>query len=74
MLAVPFILSINLPAYSITRENPLYFWAALAISTAYLLFVAISFLIISKRRAVNQPRALWYRQENEGYERKRQAG
>jgi len=60
MLAIPFVLSINLPAYSVTRDNPLYFWAALAISVTYLIFVTVSFLIISKRRAVNQPKSLWY--------------
>jgi ESS family glutamate:Na+ symporter len=74
MLAVPFILSINLPAYSVTRDNPLYFWAALAVSAAYLLFVVISFLVISKRRAVNQPKSLWYRHETSCSDSARRAG
>jgi ESS family glutamate:Na+ symporter len=75
MLAVPFILSINLPAYSVTRDNPLYFWAALAVSVAYLLFVVISFIVISKHRAVNQPKELWYKHSSHrGYGNSRQAG
>ncbi len=60
MLAIPFILSINLPAYSVSRDNPSLFWLAVAVSAGYLLFVAISFLIISKRRAVHNASQIWY--------------
>ena len=60
MLAIPFILSINLPAYSVTRDNPQLFWLAVAVSAGYLIFVIVSFLIISKRRAVHSAAHIWY--------------
>jgi ESS family glutamate:Na+ symporter len=60
LLAIPFILSINLPAYSVTNNNPLLFWLAVAVSAAYLLFVAVAFLLISKRRAVHKANHIWY--------------
>ena len=60
LLAIPFILSINLPAYSVTNNNPQLFWLAVAVSAAYLLFVAVAFLLISKRRAVHKANHIWY--------------
>jgi len=60
VLAIPFILSINLPAYSVSKDNPQLFWLAVAVSAGYLLFVVISFLIISKRRAVHKASHIWY--------------
>jgi len=60
ILAIPLILSINLPAYSVTQNNPALMWLALAVCFAYVLFVVISFLVISKRRAVQAPKQIWY--------------
>lgn len=60
LLAIPFILSINLPAYSVTKGNPQLFWLAVAVSAGYLVFVVVSFLIISKRRAVHSASHIWY--------------
>lgn len=60
LLAIPFILSINLPGYSVTNNNPLLFWLAVAVSAAYLLFVVGAFLLISKRRAVHKANHIWY--------------
>jgi len=60
LLAIPFILSINLPAYSVTNNNPQLFWLAVAVSAAYLLFVVVAFLLISKRRAVHKANHIWY--------------
>lgn len=60
VLAIPFILSINLPAYSATQDNPFLFWLAVGVSAAYAIFVAIAFLIISKRRAVHNASQIWY--------------
>lgn len=54
-VVIPFILSINLPAYSYTTGNPLYFWLALAVSVAYTLFGLIAFRIISRSRAFKSP-------------------
>ncbi|NQV16734.1 sodium:glutamate symporter [bacterium] len=59
-LVIPFILAINLPAYSVSKDNPLLFWAAVGVALAYLLFVIISHRIISGKRAFGQLGKLWY--------------
>jgi len=59
-LVIPFILSINLPAYSITKANPLYFWAAVGVALAYGLFVLISHRAIGGKRAFAKFSSLWY--------------
>ena len=59
LLAIPFILSINLPAYSVKNDNPVYFWLALAVSVGYAIFVLITYKLISKRRAVQDPKTIW---------------
>lgn len=60
MLAIPLILSINLPAYSVTQNNPMLMWLAVAVCFGYVLFVIISFFLISKRRAIRSPKQVWY--------------
>ncbi len=60
LLAIPLILSLNLPAYSITQNNPMLMWLAIAVCLGYVLFVVISFLLISKRRATAAPKHVWY--------------
>jgi ESS family glutamate:Na+ symporter len=62
ILAIPLILSINLPAYSVSRSNPSLFWMAVALSFAYLAFVIISFFIVSRRRGIAQSGRRWYRE------------
>ncbi len=57
---IPFILSINLPAYSVTKNNPMLFWAAVGVGLAYLVFVLISHRIVSGKRAFGQLGKLWY--------------
>jgi len=59
-LVIPFILAINLPAYSVTRDNPIYFWAAIGVALAYGLFVLVSHRLISGKRAFGKFTSLWY--------------
>ena len=59
LLAIPFILAINLPAYSVTTGKQIYFWFALAVSLGYVLFVAIFYAIIAKRRALKDLKSIW---------------
>ena len=61
LLAIPFILSINLPMYSKLNNDPKLFWLAFLISIGYLLFVVIAFFIISRRRGLAQAGHIWYR-------------
>ncbi len=57
---IPFILSINLPAYSVTKDNPLLFWAAIGVGLVYLIFVLISHRIVGGKRAFAKLGKLWY--------------
>ncbi len=59
LMAIPFILAINLPAYSASEGNSLYFWLAVAVSVSYVIFCGISFLVISRRRGLKSPSAIW---------------
>lgn len=59
VLAIPFILSINLPAYAATTGNMLYFWASVGVGVAYTLFVAVSFLLIARKRAFAARSKVW---------------
>ncbi|MDD3903383.1 MAG: sodium:glutamate symporter, partial [Sphaerochaeta sp.] len=63
VLAIPIILSINLPAFSITRNNPSLFWLAVGISGFYLMASFVSYLLIAKKRAFAQPDKLFYTEE-----------
>ena len=63
LFAIPLILSINLPAYSVSRDNPMLFWLAVLVSIGYLIFVTISFFIISRRRSLAQVKHIWFRPE-----------
>lgn len=62
LFAIPLILSINLPAYSVSRNNPQLMWIAVLISLVYLLFVIISFFVISRKRGITQVGRRWYRE------------
>jgi len=59
-LVIPFILSINLPAYSVTKDNPLYFWAAIGVAVAYLVFALVSHRVIGGKKAFSKFTSLWY--------------
>jgi ESS family glutamate:Na+ symporter len=61
VFAIPFIMIINLPAYSATHGNPILFWLAVAVAFAYLLFVLVSYFLISKRRGIRKPKEIWLR-------------
>lgn len=64
IFAIPFILIINLPAYSYTTGNPIYFWIAFLISVGYLIFVIISHVVIAKSKSFKNPTKIWYFIEN----------
>ncbi|HKL57907.1 MAG TPA: sodium/glutamate symporter [Sphaerochaeta sp.] len=63
VLAIPFIMSVNLPAFSIMSNNPMLFWAAVGISAFYMSASFVSYLIIAKKRAFVQPGKLFYTEE-----------
>ncbi len=51
ILAIPIILSVNLPAFSVTRNRPELFWLAVGISAVYLVGSFIAYLLLAKKRA-----------------------
>jgi glutamate:Na+ symporter, ESS family len=61
LMAIPFILAINLPVYSHTTGNPLFFWLGVLVSFAYILFIVITFILISGKRVSKSPKRIWYR-------------
>ncbi len=60
MLAIPIILSVNLPAFSITRNNPSLFWLAVGITSLYVVGSFISYLLLTRKQAFAKPRSLFY--------------
>lgn len=63
VLAIPFILSINLPVRAYETGDMLYFWLALGIAAAYLLFVFIAYLILARGRAFASASQVWHKDE-----------
>jgi glutamate:Na+ symporter, ESS family len=61
LLAIPFILSINLPVRAYETGNMLYFWLALGVAFLYLVFVAVSYLLLAKKRAFASAGQVWHR-------------
>lgn len=57
ILAIPIILSVNLPAFSVTRNKPELFWLAVGISALYIVGAFISYLLLARKRAfINRSR------------------
>lgn len=59
VLAIPFILSINLPVYYKTTGDPLFLWLTLGVCAGYALLVGISVLILTRRNGIRPKRTLW---------------
>lgn len=63
ILAIPFILAINLPAYASTQNNMPLFWLAVLVSFVYMVVMFIAFLVLSKGRAFKKASTIWLRQD-----------
>jgi hypothetical protein len=64
-MCIPFILAINLPAYSYTTGNPLYFWLAMSVSVASTLVGLVGFILIARKRAFQSPGIQWLPHEED---------
>ncbi|MGI6432742.1 MAG: sodium:glutamate symporter [Sphaerochaetaceae bacterium] len=51
VLAIPFILTVNLPAFSVTKGRPELFWVAVIISAAYTVAALIAYRLLAGKRA-----------------------
>lgn len=60
LLAIPFILAINLPAQAAVRGTMLPYWIMMGISAAYLLYVLLTYGILAKKKALAKPFTLWF--------------
>ncbi len=58
-LAIPFVLSINLPVYYKTTGNPLYLWLTFGVCGVYLLFSVISIALLTRKNGVTPRRHIW---------------
>jgi glutamate:Na+ symporter, ESS family len=58
-LAIPFIMTINFPAYAATRHDMTYYWIMMGVSSAYLAFVLVSYFSVAKGRGLKRPGEMW---------------
>jgi len=59
LAAIPFILSINLPAKTGQTGDWSYFWTMIAVSAAYLAVTSVAFLVMARGRGLRKPGRLW---------------
>ncbi|MFA5467701.1 MAG: sodium:glutamate symporter, partial [Sphaerochaetaceae bacterium] len=59
-LAIPILLSANLPALSVTQNKPSLFWIAVGISAIYLIGALIAYMVIAKKKAFSKRSQLFY--------------
>jgi ESS family glutamate:Na+ symporter len=59
IFAIPFIVSMNFPAYGYTTGRSIYYWITILIYVAYLLFVLIAFRIIAGKGAFKNASTIW---------------
>ncbi|MBN1480653.1 sodium:glutamate symporter [candidate division KSB1 bacterium] len=64
LMTIPLILIIPMPLRTFTTGNWIYSWIAFAIIGVYLLFVLVSYALISKRKALGQKERLWFKTQD----------
>ena len=58
-LAIPFILSINLPAQAAVQGTMAPYWLMMGVSAAYLVYVLVSYAFVARKRSLARPGSLW---------------
>ncbi|MFW6289201.1 MAG: sodium:glutamate symporter, partial [Spirochaetota bacterium] len=61
VLAIPFILSINLPVRAYETGDMLYFWLALGVAALYLAITFVAYLFLAKKRAFASASQVWHK-------------
>jgi ESS family glutamate:Na+ symporter len=59
IFAVPFIFSMNFPAYGYSTGKSLYYWITFLIYACYLIFILIAFRVIAGKGAFRKPGKIW---------------
>ncbi len=57
--AIPFIFSMNFPAYGYSSGNPIYYWITVCVYISYLIFVLVAFRIIAGKGAFLKSGKIW---------------
>ncbi len=63
LLVIPLILSISFPVRAHVTGNMTYFWLAVGIGIAYLIFIFVSYLFVAKKRAFARASEVWLHTE-----------
>lgn len=59
IMAIPYILMVDFPAYAFRDNNPFYYWLTGIIFSVYVIFVLVSYLLLMRGRRNRQPGKLW---------------
>ena len=62
-LAIPILLSANLPAFSVTQNKPYLFWVTVGISVVYTIGALIAYKILAKKRAFAKMSQIYYTED-----------
>ena len=62
LLAIPIILSVNLPAFSVTKNNPSLFWLAVLITGVYVVGSFVAYLVLAGKRAFAGKKSFFHRE------------
>jgi ESS family glutamate:Na+ symporter len=60
ILAVPFILSINLPAKAFVTGNMSYYWIMMGVAAGYLVYILATYVALARKKSFAKWRSLWY--------------
>jgi len=60
IVAIPFILSINLPALAYTTGNMSYYWMMMGVAAAYCIYTLIIYVVLAKKKSFAKWTNLWY--------------
>ncbi|HEY9053622.1 MAG TPA: sodium:glutamate symporter [Rectinemataceae bacterium] len=61
ILAIPFILTINLPAKAYMTGSMSYYWTMIAVAGAYLAYVIVTYVALARKKSLAKFGQLWYR-------------
>jgi ESS family glutamate:Na+ symporter len=59
-LAIPMLLLINLPMYWYSTGDPMYLWATILGFAGYIVFSAVAYALLARKKAFSSPGQLWY--------------
>ncbi len=65
VFAMPYVLTMNLPLHTYTTGDFKWFWIAVLINVAYLLFTGLFFLKYAGKRSFKHKTSIWYPEETE---------